>query len=81
MFRNESLKAEIEIEVDRKDLGHIIHLLVVQGSFFFMSNACEMLRNKGLKLKLFSHFPKVTNYLSGCSQHCSLKLSPCIPVI
>lgn len=38
MFRNESLKAEIEIEMDRKDLGHIIHLLVSAGKFFL----CQM---------------------------------------
>lgn len=61
-FRNESLKAEREIEMDRKDLGHLIHLFVSAGKFP-MSNACEILCNKSLTLQHFNHFHKVTNYL------------------
>lgn len=33
MFRNESLKAEREIEMNRKDLGHLIHLFVSAEKF------------------------------------------------
>lgn len=78
LFKNESLKAEREIEMDRKDLGHLIHLFVSAGKFP-MSNACEILCNKSLTLQHFNHFHKVTNYLSSCSQHCSLdsSMNPC----
>lgn len=68
--------------MDKKDLGHLIHLLVVPESFFFfMSNTSEILCNKSLRLQHFNHFCEVTNYFSGCFQHCSLKSFPCIPVI
>lgn len=48
-FRNESLKTEIEIEMGKKDLCHLIHLLVSAGKFP-LPNACEVLCNKSHRL-------------------------------
>lgn len=61
--------------MDRKDLGHLIHLPVSTGKFP-MSNACEILCNKSLRLQHFNHFCKVTNYFSSCSLN-SLPTYPC----
>lgn len=66
--------------MDTKDLGRLIHLLV-STVMFPMSNACETLCNKSLRLQRFNHFRKVTNYLSSCSQHCSLNSFPRFPLM
>lgn len=76
--RNESLKAELEIEMDRKGPGHLIHLAVSEDKFA-MSNACEILCNKNVQLLHFNHFCNVTIF--QVTQNCLLNSSSCILIM